>query len=422
MNIRSLTIGADLPTDVAGRASLIARLGEFARMGRAALEAAGFTVQTARLSTQPLERWLPPQEFVTTEQASGVIAELGRQCVQAGIDYCSLGAIQAQYGNDDARTILLAAIPDMLIAAENVFASVQVGDRQSGGVNLDAVRASAAIIKGLSERTKDGFGNLRFAAAANCPPHVPFFPASYYEENELNQGGPEFGLALEAADLAVRAFSRSGSHEEARENLLALLVEQGERAAQVCGQLAAEHGYSFTGLDISMAPYPTPDRSIARALEMVSGAPVGSPGTLAAATFVTGVLKEARRRLPTTGYSGLMLPVLEDQTLADRAAEGLVTLDTLLLLSAVCGLGLDTVPLPGDISLSQLERIILDMAALAIRLDKPLTARLLPVPGKAAGEPAEWPDFPYFAKGRVMKVARDGSGGMGMFGGSWLEV
>src|SRR5439155_14051318 len=150
------------------------------------------------------------------------------------------------------------------------------------------------------------------------------------------------------------------------------------------------------------------------ALEMVSGAPLGSVGTLSAAAFVTGVLKDARLQLPTTGYSGLMLPVLEDQTLSDRAAEGLVTLHTLLLLSAVCGLGLDTVPLPGDISLRQLERIILDMAALAIRLDKPLTARLFPVPGRAAGEPAEWPDFPYFAKGRVMRVGGD-DGGMGMF-------
>jgi uncharacterized protein (UPF0210 family) len=100
-----------------------------------------------------------------------------------------------------------------------------------------------------------------------------------------------------------------------------------------------------------------------------------------------------------------MLPVLEDQTLADSAAQGRVTLDTLLLLSAVCGLGLDTVPLPGDITLEELKRVILDMASLAVRLDKPLTARLLPVPGKVAGDPAEWPAFPYFARGRVMSIS-----------------
>jgi uncharacterized protein (UPF0210 family) len=98
-----------------------------------------------------------------------------------------------------------------------------------------------------------------------------------------------------------------------------------------------------------------------------------------------------------------------------------VTLDTLLLMSAVCGLGLDTIPLAGDISLKQLERVILDMAALAVKLDKPLTARLLPVPGKKAGETAEWPDFPYFAKGRVMRVAEE-SGEDGLFGGESLVL
>jgi uncharacterized protein len=269
---------------------------------------------------------------------------------------------------------------------------------------MEAVRASARVIKALAEGTPDGFGNLRFAAAAACPPHVPFYPASYYAEDERNQGRPEFGLALEAADLAVRAFEEARTREEARDNLLALLVEQGTKAAEACGAVGAEFGLTFTGLDISMAPYPSPDRSTARALEMLIGGPLGSPGTLAAAAFFTGVLKEARSQLPTVGYSGLMLPVLEDQTLADRAGEGLVTLDTLLLLSAVCGLGLDTVPLPGDISLEQLERIILDMASLAVRLDKPLTARLFPVPGRSAGDPAEWPDFPYFARGKVMAV------------------
>lgn len=422
MNIRSLTVGAALPGDEAGRADLIDRLGAFAMTGRAALEAAGFTVQTTRLSTQPLERWLRP-----TGDAKASVAAVGKACTHAGIDYCALGTIQAATGLDDTGLLALQdALPDLLMAAENCFASIQVGARGDGGgrINLDAVRASARVIQALAHTTPGGFGNLRFAAAANCPSHVPFFPASYYMEDERNAGGPEFGLALEAADLAVRAFAGAHSHEEARANLLALLVDEGGKVAEVCASFGAEAGYTFTGLDISVAPYPAPDRSIGRALEMVSGGPVGGPGTLAAAAFVTGVLKEARKQLPTVGYSGLMLPVLEDQTLADRAAEGFITLDTLLLMSAVCGLGLDTVPLPGDISLRHLERIILDMAALAIRLDKPLTARLLPVPGKSAGEPAEWPDFPYFAKGKVMSV-NAGAGSEeteGLFTGKWLEL
>src|SRR5437867_6581550 len=119
MNIRSLTIGAALPSDQAARASLIARLGDFARSGRAALEAAGFTVQTVRLSTQPVELWLS-----LDGDGRGVAAELGRQCAQSGIDYCSLGTIQTESGDKRSTAALQDSIPGLLMAAENVFASI----------------------------------------------------------------------------------------------------------------------------------------------------------------------------------------------------------------------------------------------------------------------------------------------------------
>jgi uncharacterized protein (UPF0210 family) len=106
-----------------------------------------------------------------------------------------------------------------------------------------------------------------------------------------------------------------------------------------------------------------------------------------------------------------MLPVLEDSVLAARAAGGLYGVDSLLLYSAVCGLGLDTVPLPGDTPAGELGAIILDMAALAVRLDKPLTARLFPVPGKRAGDPVEW-DFAFFAPSRVLPVRGMAPGGL----------
>jgi uncharacterized protein (UPF0210 family) len=420
VNIRSLTVGAALPGDTSGRASLIGRLGEFAVTGRAALQAAGFAVQTARLSTQPLEEWLDPSRDALT-----AAVEIGDISARSGFDYCALGTIQAAGNQDDERVPALQnLLPQILLAAGTCFASIQVGVRRDGygTINLDAVKAAARVIGALAQGTPDGFANLRFAAAAGCPPHVPFFPASYYIQDDRNSGDPEFGLALEAADLAVRAFSKARSHEEARENLLALLSDEAGKAAEVCTALAANTGYTFTGLDISMAPHPSEDKSIARALEMVSGGPLGGTGTLTAAAFVTSALKEARNHLPTVGYSGLMLPVLEDQTLADRAAEGLVTIDTLLLMSAVCGVGLDTVPLPGDVTQRQLEQIILDMASLAIRLDKPLTARLFPVPGKKAGDPADWSVFPYFAKGKVMAVAPVAPGAEGLLRGKQLDL
>ena len=89
-----------------------------------------------------------------------------------------------------------------------------------------------------------------------------------------------------------------------------------------------------------------------------------------------------------------------------------MSLNDLLLYSAVCGTGLDCIPLAGDVEPGVLAGILLDVAALALRLDKPLTARLMPMPGKAAGDRVAFPDFEYFAPTRVMSAPR-GPGGSG---------
>ena len=132
---------------------------------------------------------------------------------------------------------------------------------------------------------------------------------------------------------------------------------------------------------------------------------VGMNGSLTAAALLTGAIQAAD--FPRTGFNGLLLPPLEDSILAKRASEGILSVNDLLLYSAVCGTGLDTVPLPGDISAETLEAILMDVAALALRLDKPLTARLMPIPGKAVGDETDF-DFAFFANSRIM--AASGSG------------
>jgi hypothetical protein len=128
---------------------------------------------------------------------------------------------------------------------------------------------------------------------------------------------------------------------------------------------------------------------------------IGLHGSLAAAAILTEAIDRAY--FPHTGFSGFMQPILEDSILAKRAAEGTLTIKDALLYSAVCGTGLDTVPLPGDTTSGQLVPLLLDICALALRLDKPLTARLMPVPGKQAGDETSF-DFGFFANSRVMAL------------------
>jgi uncharacterized protein (UPF0210 family) len=152
--------------------------------------------------------------------------------------------------------------------------------------------------------------------------------------------------------------------------------------------VAAATGWAFMGVDTS--PAPLGDVSIGAAIESYTGARFGSSGTLTAARAITTAVKAVP--VQQIGYSGLMLPVMEDKVLARRWAEGAFNVDSVLAYSAVCGTGLDTIPFPGDISEEQLARIFGDVAALANKWNKPLTARLQPIKGKKAGDPTDFTD------------------------------
>jgi uncharacterized protein (UPF0210 family) len=263
----------------------------------------------------------------------------------------------------------------------------------------------------IAHTTDMGFGNLRLAVLANVGPHAPFFPAAYHDS-----GPPALALATESADLAVAAFSEAGSLNQARARLVTMVEEAGKEMARLVEPLVQRYGFRFAGIDFSLAPFPEEARSIAAAVERLGVDRFGGPGTL----FVSSLLTDCLRRadFPRCGFNGLMLPVLEDATLAARSRERMYTVNDLLLWSAVCGTGLDTLPLPGDVTEYELAGILLDVAALALRLDKPLTARLMPIPGAKAGDITEF-DFEYFENGRVLDVK--GCGSEGLFKrGAWL--
>jgi len=261
---------------------------------------------------------------------------------------------------------------------------------------LAAVRRCAEIIQQVGAIHPDGFANLRFAALANVPPGVPFFPAAYHAPSDI-----AFALATEAADLTVTAVSGASSLAEARQALIESITQHAARLADCSRALAAQSGVAFGGLDFTPASFPSEEQSFATAMQRLGLPAVGLHGSLAAAAFLIDTLDRAV--YPRAGFNGLFLPVLEDYTLALSAAQGVLSVKDLLLYSAVCGTGLDTIPLPGDTTVDQLYAVLLDLAALAQRLDKPLAARLMPVPGRQAGDPTGF-DFAFFANSRVMAL------------------
>jgi uncharacterized protein (UPF0210 family) len=396
MRIRSVTIGtnASYPIDES-------RFGAFTRFqarARELFEGAGLEVQTVRIATQPFPEIL---QDVGPAGAVAFARDLEALCQAHGIDFCSIGTVPAADRHVDPGYI--AVIPEVIRQTEVAFASVSVATPERG-INLAAVEGAAEAIVDIAHSTPDGFGNLRLAILANCEPGSPFFPAAYHRGP-----GPAFSVATEAADLAVDAFGRAATLEEASGNLRRAVEHAAGTISEVSQVLVQEFGLRYGGIDFSLAPYPETTRSIGHALEALGVDAFGSSGTLFAVAFATRVLREAR--FPRCGFSGLLLPVLEDQTLAERSTEDLYTLDSLLLYSAVCGTGLDTIPLPGDVSVRELAAILLDVATLALVANKPLTARLMPVPGKGPGEFTEF-DFAYFANARILDTRGRGAAGL----------
>ena len=404
MKVRAVTAGCPLTWPAGPQA--LRQAAQVTRDVRAALEAAGLEVQTTRAATPPLDIILSPApDDALARAAVDLAAQLEVSARDEDIGYVALGALDTLGTPAPRWRALLGAIPEIIRSTERVFCAASVAGR-ADGINLAATRACGDLIAAVGAQSADGFGNLRFAALANCPPHIPFFPAAYHD------AGPQatVGLALEAADLAVDAFAGAATLEDARTALIDSVSAQVQRAATAARQaLGVRSDVRFTGVDLSLAPFPADDRSIAHAFERLGLPAFGASGTLFLVSFLTECLQRAAERTGMLleghrfGFSGLMLPVLEDSVLAQRAAQGLFGVDSLLLYAAVCGLGLDTVPLPGDTPAGELGAIILDMAALAVRLDKPLTARLFPVPGKAAGDPVQW-DFAFFSPSRVLPV------------------
>jgi len=259
---------------------------------------------------------------------------------------------------------------------------------------MAALRLCADVIVRCAPLDPHGFANLRFAALANVPPGAPFFPAAYHAGDE-----PAFAIATESADLAVSAFQESRTLDEGRQELIAQLESHGRALAKVANTRLWH--VPFGGVDFSLAPYPDDAHSLGAAIERMGVPRVGLHGSMTAAAILTEAVDRAD--FPHTGFSGFMQPFLEDSVLARRSAEGILSIKDALLYSAVCGTGLDTIPLPGDTTAEQIAPLLLDLSALALRLDKPLTARLMPVPGKQAGDATAF-DFGFFANGKVMAL------------------
>jgi uncharacterized protein (UPF0210 family) len=309
-----------------------------------------------------------------------------------GIDFVGGFSALVQKGFSAGDTRLVDSIPEALASTKRVCASVNVASTKSG-INMDAVRRMGTVILEAAEKTAsaDGIACAKLVVFCNAPEDNPFMAGAFHGVGEgescLNVGVSGPGVVKAALE----------SHKDAGFDELADIIKKTAfkitRMGQLVGMEAAKRlGDPFGILDLSLAPTPAVGDSVARILEEMGLESAGAHGTTAALAMLTDMVKKGGVMASTHvgGFSGAFIPVSEDEGMVAAVRKGSIGIDKLEAMSSVCSVGLDMIALPGDTPATTISAIIADEMAIGMVNNKTTAVRVIPVPGKKAGDWAEF--------------------------------
>ncbi|MFW5800922.1 MAG: PFL family protein [Spirochaeta sp.] len=309
-----------------------------------------------------------------------------------GIDFIGGYSALVHKGTTPGEQRLIDSIPEALGTTKRVCGSVNLATSRSG-INMNGVKRIGEIIKELAEVTAEqsGFGCAKLVVFANVPEDNPFMAGAFH-----GFGEPEYALHVGVSGPgAVYSAIKNNPHAEMDE--LAEIIKRIAFKITRMGQLVAEQAAKRMGVtqgivDLSLAPTPAVGDSVARILEEMGVEHAGAPGSTAALALLNNAVKKGGLMASSRvgGLSGSFLPVSEDEGMAEAAEIGALTIEKLEAMTSICSVGLDMVVIPGDTSASTISGIIADELAIGMINHKTTAARLIPAPGKKAGE---WVEF-----------------------------
>lgn len=343
-----------------------------------------YLVQSIRIVTNPFGEYLNTNNIDTAREDLIFLSELLRPTHASGI--------RIRFAIGEAKTKQeIELLPELVKEFGDLCnVCVNVGLDDNGILNNELIALSAKAVKKISQITPRGEGNFNFTVNFNCKPLIPYFPASYHR-SEL---GNKFVIGLETPDLlfaALQDFNHSTTIADHNDqysgyyNVMSTALNYHiAEIDSIIKQSSIEMPFEFAGFDSSAAP--SKDcTSMAAIYEAMGIEYFGAAGTVEASALLTRVFKSVEN-VELVGFSGLMLALTEDTGLAQGTIHSHFDIRSLLTYSAVCGIGLDTVPIPGDTSTDKISALMRDTGTMAFRLNKPLTVRVFPVPGLKAGD------------------------------------
>ena len=274
-----------------------------------------------------------------------------------------------------------------------VCASVNVGTT-AAGINMDAIARLGHIMKDTAERTADhdGFGCAKLVIFANAPADNPFMAGAFHGAGEpdcvINIGVSGPGVVKAAVqDLVANSPTRPTLGEIAEE--IKSTAFRVTRVGELIGrEVASRLNVPFGICDLSLAPTPQVGDSVGEILQAMGVSRLGGPGSTAALALLNDAVKKGGAFASSSvgGLSGAFVAVSEDTALAEAVRRGDLTLAKLEAMTAVCSVGLDMVAVPGDTDAETLAALVADEVAIGVINHKTTATRLIPVPGKKAGE------------------------------------
>lgn len=311
---------------------------------------------------------------------------------ELGVNFIGGFSALVQKGITQADRILIDSIPEALAVTDNVCSSVNVGTTKNG-INMDAVKLMGETIKKTAEASASCAVNgcAKLVVFTNAPEDNPFMAGAFHGPGEgdavINVGVSGPGVILAAA----KEFKGRPINELA--DGIKKMAFKITRMGQMVGSEAAKRlGVNFGILDLSLAPTPEVGDSVARILEEIGLEGAGAPGTTAALAMLTDMVKKGGVMASTNvgGLSGAFIPVSEDEGMINAVKQHSICLEKLEAMTCVCSVGLDMIAIPGDTPATTISGIMADEMAIGMVNNKTTAVRLIPAPGKKAGE---WVEF-----------------------------
>ena len=347
----------------------------------------GVPIVNQRISVTPIA-----QIAAATKADSYVsIAQtLDRAAKAIGVSFIGGFSALVQKGMSPSDEVLIRSIPEAMKVTDIVCSSVNIGSTKAG-INMDAVKLVGEIIKETAEITPEGFGCAKVVIFCNAVEDNPFMAGAFHGSGEadavINVGVSGPGVVKAALE----------NHEAETLTEIAEIVKKTAfkitRVGELIGQKASQMlGIPFGILDLSLAPTPAVGDSVARILEEMGLSVTGTHGTTAALALLNDAVKKGGMMASSAvgGLSGAFIPVSEDEGMIEAAANGVLTLDKLEAMTAVCSVGLDMIAVPGDTSATTISGIIADEAAIGMINTKTTAVRIIPVPGGKVGDSVEF--------------------------------